>query len=336
MSKGYDPLVMDTDGVNFSCPDDVEERRYVGKGNNELVVEGEEYKGSESDVAAYNDIFMRGEMGLDTDGQWPSCINVARKNYALLTDTGKVKLTGNSIKSKKIQGYMETFIDKGVRMLLDGGGTEFVEYYYEYLQEIYDMKIPLIKIANKSRVKQSLDSYKKRCKMRTKSGSLMARQAHMELAIENNLSVSLGDTIFYVNNGKAKSHGDVQKKKKKGEPDKVVLNCYYIDDNELTEDKLGEYNVARYISIYNKRVEPLLVCFKPEVREFLLKTKPEDREFFTKTQCELINGIPRKEADQDKLEEILTLSPEEKMFWDNMGLSENSFMEELGIFETVG
>ena len=80
----------------------------------------------------------------------------------------------------------------------------------------------------------------------------------------------------------------------------------------------------------------MLVCFKPEVRDSLLKTKPEDREFFTKTQCQLINGMPRKEADQDKLDEILTLSPEEQMFWDNMGLSENSFMEELGIFETVG
>ena len=28
---------MDTDGVNFSCPSDVEEREYVGVGNNELV-----------------------------------------------------------------------------------------------------------------------------------------------------------------------------------------------------------------------------------------------------------------------------------------------------------
>ena len=336
MSKGYDPLVMDTDGVNFSCPKDVDVREYVGLGNNELVTKDVVYKGSEADVAEYNDLFMRGEMGLDTDGQWPSCINVARKNYALLTDTGKVKLTGNSIKSKKIQGYMETFIDVGLRLLLEGKGAEFVEYYYDYLQEIYDMKIPLIKIANKARVKQSLKAYKTRCKQRTKSGSLMARQAHMELAIENNLSVSLGDTIHYVNNGKAKSHGDVQKKKKKGEPDKIVLNCYLVDENELTEDKLGEYNVARYVSIYNKRVEPLLVCFKPEVRDSLLKTKPEDREFFTKTQCELINGIPRKEADQDKLDEILTLSPEEQMFWDNMGLSENSFMEELGIFESVG
>ena len=111
---------MDTDGVNFSCPLDVEDRSYVGLGENELVTKDKKYQGSEADVAEYNDLFMRGEMGLDTDGQWPSCINVARKNYALLMVDGTVKLTGNSIKSKKIQGYMETFIDKGLRLLLEG------------------------------------------------------------------------------------------------------------------------------------------------------------------------------------------------------------------------
>ena len=44
MKKGYDPLVMDTDGVNFSCPVDVEEREYVGLGNNELVEKGKHVK----------------------------------------------------------------------------------------------------------------------------------------------------------------------------------------------------------------------------------------------------------------------------------------------------
>ncbi len=335
MKKGYDPLVMDTDGVNFSCPEDVEEREYFGLGNNELVKKGKHYKGSEADVAEYNDLYMRGEMGLDTDGQWPACINVARKNYALLTGEGKVKLTGNSIKSKKIQGYMEIFIDKGLRLLLDGKGGEFVEFYYEYLTKIYNKEVPLSQIANKARVKQTIESYKKRCKQRSKSGALMSRQAHMELVINNNIPVSLGDTIYYVNNGTAKSHGDVQRKKKKGEEDTIVLNCYQINENDLTSDKKGEYNVPRYVSIYNKRVEPLLVCFKPEVRDSLLKNKPEDREYFTKSQCELINGIPRKEADQDTLEEILELSNEEKLFWEKLNLSENYFMEELGIFDSV-
>ena len=331
MDKGYDPLVMDTDGVNFSCPLDVEDRSYVGLGNNELVKEGKEYKGSEADVAEYNDLFMRGEMGLDTDGQWPSCINVARKNYALLMSSGKVKLTGNSIKSKKIQGYLEEFIDKGLRMLLEGRGGDFVEYYYEYLQKIYDRDILLAKIANKSRVKQTIESYKKRCTQRTKAGNLMARQAHMELVIANNLQVSLGDTIYYVNNGKAMSHGDVQRKKKKDGTEEIVLNSYLISENDLENGMKGEYNVPRYISTFNKRVEPLLVCFKKEVRDSLLKKKPEDREYYTKTQCELINGVPRKEGDQDSLEEILTLSPEEKDYWVKMDLSENYFMEELGI-----
>ena len=335
MKKGYDPLVMDTDGVNFSCPSDVEERSYIGLGDNGLVTKDKNYQGSEADVAEYNDLFMRGEMGLDTDGQWPSCINVARKNYALLTGDGVVKLTGNSIKSKKIQGYMEEFIDKGLRLLLEGKGADFVEYYYEYLDKVHRRDILLAKIANKSRIKQTIESYKKRCTKRTKSGSLMARQAHMELVIRNNVQVSLGDTIYYVNNGKAMSHGDVQRKKKKDGTEEIVLNSYLISENDLENGMMGEYNVPRYINVFNKRVEPLLVCFNIEVRESLLKKNPEDREYYTKTQCELIHGVPRKEGDQDFLEDILTLSTEEKIYWEKMGLSENSFMKDLGILETV-
>ena len=335
MSRGYDPLVMDTDGVNFSCPEDVDDRKYIGLGKNELVKKDKEYNGSEADVAEYNDLFMRGEMGLDTDGQWPSCINVARKNYALLMPNGTVKLTGNSIKSKKLQGYLEEFIDVGLRLLLEGKGGEFVEYYYEYLTKIYNKEIPLAKIANKARVKQKVEAYKKRCTQRTKAGNLMSRQAHMELIIKENITVSLGDTIYYVNNGKVMSHGDVQRKKKKDGTEEIILNSYLISENDLESGAMGEYNVPRYISGFNKRVEPLLVCFKPEVRDSLLKKNPEDREYYTKTQCNLINGIGRKKGDQDSLDEILELSREEKMYWKKINTSENYFMEELGLLNTV-
>ena len=79
----------------------------------------------------------------------------------------------------------------------------------------------------------------------------------------------------------------------------------------------------------------MLVCFKPEVRESLIKKIPDDREYFTKTQCNLINGIGRKEGDQDSLEEILELSNEEQLYWKKMNTSENYFMEELGLLDTV-
>ena len=101
--KGYKPLVMDTDGVNFSTPEDIDSHIYIGKGLNELVEKGKEYRGIEADTAEFNDIFMRNEMGLDIDYTAPACIYVSRKNYIIkLLKKGKekIKLTGNTIKSK--------------------------------------------------------------------------------------------------------------------------------------------------------------------------------------------------------------------------------------------
>jgi DNA polymerase elongation subunit (family B) len=344
MAKGYTPLVMDTDGVNFSLPEGAKSRTYVGRGLNWKVKAGKVYEGAEADVAEYNDLFMRGEMALDTDGVWPSCINLARKNYAVMDYKGKIKLTGNSIKSKKLPGYIEKFLDKGIKMLLEGKGKEFVDYYYEYLERIYDHQIPLAQIAQKAKVKQTLEDYKVRCTQTTKAGSLMSRQAHMELAIEHKMNVNLGDMIMYVNNGEKASHGDVQKvpakkyselQKKKhfektGEvlvdiPSYVKLNCYILDTDELEKnpDMTGDYNVARAITTFNKRIEPLLICFKDEIREGLLVNNPEDMGIFTASQCELINGYPMGPGDQDELDEVMTMSDGEVKYWEKRGLSPN-------------
>lgn len=341
MTKGYVPLVMDTDGVNFSTPDDAKDRVYVGRGLNWKVVLGKEYYGPEADVAEYNDIFMRGEMALDTDGVWPSCINLARKNYAVMDDKGKIKLTGNSIKSKKLPLYIEEFLDKGVKMLLEGNGQAFVEYYYEYLQKIFDKQIPLSKIAQRAKVKLSVDDYKKRLTTKTKSGNSMSRMAHMELAIQENLAVNLGDVIMYVNNGLRASHGDVQKK-----GDGVQINCYMLHKDILENDPnlTGDYNIPRAITTFNKRMEPLMVVFQDEVRNNLIVNDPENRGIFTKSQCELINGHPLGNGDQDRLQEdVLDITEQELNYWERRGLScdyiydfaEEDWKEKLGILETV-
>ena len=324
MKRGYTPLVMDTDGVNFSKPEGWENRRYLGKGLNWKVKEGKEYIGDDADVAEFNDLFMRGEMALDTDGTWPSCINLARKNYAVMDSKGKVKLTGNTIKSKKLPLYIEAFLDKGVKMLLEGKGQEFVEWYYEYLQRIFDLKIPLKQIAQRAKVKLSLEDYRIRSTQKTKSGGSMSKMAHMELAIKHGLNINLGDVIFYVNNGLRASHGDVQKK-----GDETVLNCYMLDSKELENnpDLTGEYNIARAITTFNKRIEPLLVVFKDEVRDGLLVLDPEKRGLFTKEQCELINGKPFDESGQDKLEDVLAISEQEMIYWGKRGLSPDYMYE---------
>jgi DNA polymerase elongation subunit (family B) len=350
--RGYSPLVCDTDGMNFSLPPEgVDDRVYIGKGLNWLVKEGKEYRGYDADVAEFNDIFMKGEMGLDCDGTWDSCINLARKNYATMEQNGKIKLTGNSIKSKKMPKYIEKFLDKGIKQLLKGEGKEFIEWYYEYIQKIFDQRVPLAEIASKAKVKLSVDDYIKRSKQTTKSGALMSRQAHMELIIRDGIQSNLGDMILYVNNGTKATHGDVQKvnKPKKGwsddqlslyfsnskvDPNSIVsvvqLNCYRIEPSDLENnpEMLGEYNIQRAIATFNKRVEPLLIVFDDEVRDTLLIKNPEDRCFYTTEQCKLINGKPFSSEDQDDVyENLIKMEQGEVEFWESVGIDPNYMYE---------
>jgi len=350
-SKGFRPLVGDTDGFNFSVPDDVEKYVYTSNGNHHFNKLGKTYTGMAAVVAEYNDKYMKGVMGLDVDEICEATINIARKNYADLID-GKVKLVGNSIKSKKMPTYISEFIDKGIRMLLDGDGFGFVNEYYETVEMIYNQEIPLSKIANKARVRISVADYKKKMKGTNKSGGAMAKQAHMELIIANNLNVDLGDTIYYVNTGTKKSHGDIQTKAhskftkkeveeyyinngKMPDPDKVelVINCELIDSSLIENDPnvTGEYNIDKYLDAFNKRVNPLLVCFDPLVREDILIDNPSKRKYFTKQELELTSGYPFKDGDQDKLEELLVITDEELEFWNRIGVSPTYMFEDYGI-----
>ena len=260
---------------------------------------------------------------------------------------GKIKLTGNSIKSKKLPLYIEDFLDKGVKFLLEGKGQEFVEWYYEYLTKIYNKQIPLMKIAQRAKVKLSMSDYVKRSKQKTKAGGDMSMMAHMELAMKHKLNVNLGDVIYYVNNGTKASDGDVQKitkkltkkqteeyiatyKKDPPPPSKEIqINCYMLDQKTLEDNPgmTGEYNVSRAVATFNKRIEPLLVVFKDEVRNSLLVDVPDERGIFTKDQCELINGHPFEPEDQDTLEEVLTLSEGEVKYWEKRGLSPDYIYE---------
>jgi DNA polymerase elongation subunit (family B) len=349
--KGFKPLVGDTDGFNFSVPKDVDRFVYTSNGNHHFNKLGKTYKGMAAVVAEYNDKYMKGVMGLDVDEICSATINLARKNYADLID-GKVKLVGNSIKSKKMPVYISEFIDKGIRLLLDGDGLGFVNEYYETIEMIYNQEIPLSKIANKARVRLSVNEYKKKMKTTNKSGGSLARQAHMELIIKENLNVNLGDTVYYVNVGTKKSHGDVQTKahskftKKETElyyinngkmPDpskiEIIVNCNLIP-NELIENEpnsTGEYNIDRYLDAFNKRVKPLLVCFDPSIREEILITSPLERKYFTAQELTLTSGKPFNESDQDKLEDLLTITDEELEFWDRIGISPTYMFEEYGI-----
>jgi DNA polymerase elongation subunit (family B) len=371
---GFEPLVLDTDGVNFEVPKDIENVKYLVKGTHWKTKKdaGKELCGTAAVLAEFNETYMIGRMGLDTDAVYTSTINFARKNYAN-NKNGKVKLVGNSIKSKKMPVYIEEFINKSIKILLEGKGKEFIDLYYEYVDKIYNFNIPLVKIASKSKIKSTLNEYKKRVKGKNKAGKPMPRQAHMELVIKEDLHINLGDVIYYVNTGKAKSHGDLKTIHNEDGSIELNFNCKLIepgivegdleiigeieslkkmidvlDKSEVEkikalEDEIAdkqsqlsteEYNVAKYLDAFNKKVKPLLVCFHTDIRDQIMlkivkdkKTKMEklqERNYFTEGQCQLVSGMAYKEEDQDTYEDLMTMEDKEIKFWDKVNKVPNN------------
>lgn len=141
-----------------------------------------------------------------------SSINFSRKNYCCKMERdGSIKKVGNTVKSRKMSGYLQKFLDKALSILIEGKGKEFLEMYYDYIDDIYNYRISVRDIASKGNIKKSLKEYKDDCNTLTKAGSKKSRQAWYELAIRENLNVNPGDTIYYVNTGTKKSESDAKR-----------------------------------------------------------------------------------------------------------------------------
>lgn len=400
-------VLHNTDGMNFKQPEVFkysEDNPYISTGMNRNTEKGKKYIGPWGDLAEFNDLFMRKKNGLDIDEFVPSSCYLARKNYMDLLDVEKqkVKLVGNTIKSKKMPIYIEKFVDDVVRDLLNDRGKEYLEKYYNKIEEIYNLRIPLKDIATVGKIKMSLSEYKKACQERTKAGTKKSRQAWYELAIKHNLDVHMGDSIYYINTGSKKGdsdvkrvthyysnnldiegnridvtkelkkehdklkklakEGDIEAKNKLGitpdkktgmnldsyvkqyypnyvEEDEIIFNCILLPNN-IVEDEENhycdddfEYNVSKYITMFNNRIKPHLVCFDKSIRikkvinkkgevveeNNIIIDNPKDRKFFTDSECKLVSGQPYKDSDQDTFEQIMTMEDKEIKFWMSRG-----------------
>lgn len=353
------PLYAVTDGVNFQIP----EKTNIYIKENEMFnvdVRGDindlwKYGGDVGITALinkFNKEEMTGYMSVDDDGKSDSCLNISRINYATLTKE-KIKLTGNTIKSKVMPEYVKEFIDKGLRLILNGKGKEFVDYYYDYADDIRYKQIPLKKIASKSKIKISLNAYKNRGT--DKNGRQKAMQAHMELLIQEREKIArdlfkehiddfildqenrtiddfsideimkmvsdhmppereLDSTVYYVNIGYRKSHGDskVVKDKITGEDRFCSM---LVSDEDLNKEI--SYNYEKYLSGFNTKVATLLVGFETEIaKKILVKINKEGdlvKEMFTSDQLVLNN------FDLDDLKDSMYLEDLEVDFWNKTG-----------------
>lgn len=336
---GYTPILAVTDGVNFEIPKmvtrDLNLKKYPnGIDINELKfsVGDKNYVGHNAIIEYYNHKILKFNIGenryimVDNDGLFKASLTLSRINYALKNMKDKIKLTGNTIKSKGMPEFIEEFFDKGMEMVLGDKPEEFIEYYYSYLEDIYYEQIPLKKIASKSRIKQSIASYNQRGK--NKNGGNLPKQAHMELCIQNSVEFELGTVIYHVNVGTAKSHGDTKilTDRKTGEE---KYSSYMISSKELEDNPnmLGKYNIKKYVTAFNKRISGMLIGFNENVRSTLLKEDPAKREFFTTKDLEFIK------TQNDSIKESMFLEKLEIKHWNDTGYDPTTIYDKFSLPE---
>ena len=366
-------LLAVTDGINFQIPNTTK-IKVTNEGVTEGVSEGVseemwQYKdkvGIHALIEKFNEEEMpKPFMSIDDDGESISCLNLSRINYATLSLVKdkktnevheKIKLTGNTIKSNVMPEYIEEFIDNGLELILHGKGKEFVDYYQNYVENIYHMRIPLKKIANKNKVKTSLSAYRKRGK--DKNNRKKAMQAHMELLIEKRDAIAkelfekhksefnlekiknisdidvitklvinympqepeLDSVVYHYNSGYKKSHGGSRRITDKETNDERFC-ATLISNEELMKNPnmTGKYNFEKYLDAFNKRVVILLAGFDPEIRKKIL-VKIDKKGELKKTEFNpLYDEIALKNFDLDDFDESMHLEDMEVDFWNKTG-----------------
>lgn len=247
-------LLAVTDGVNFQIPEKtkikITDDGVIWDSGEELPIEEAWKYNGEVGLAAIIEKFNKEEMkppfmSVDNDGEYISCLNLSRINYAKLKEVDgkrKIELTGNTIKSKVMPEYIEEFIDNGLLMILEGKGGEFVEYYYDYLSDIYHQTIPLKKIATKKKYKTTIQNYLNRGT--DKNGKDKAKQAHMELIIMEREGIA---KKIYKEHFEGKQIGDSEKIHKPVEEAELSYILNVVDDHMPPEPELDSY--VYYVNI---------------------------------------------------------------------------------------
>ena len=121
--------------------------------------------------------------------------------------------------------------------------------------------------------------------------------------------------------------------------DEIILNAMLLPREMLDDEKEVfckdvpgmEYNVPKYISQFNNRIKPLLVCFPKDIRDQILIQNPSDRPYFTEEQSKLSSGEPNNEGDQDTYEQLMTMEDKEIKFWKAHPEFKIPFLEECGM-----
>jgi len=210
-------IEMDTDGIYFQLP------------LNSIVT-------PEKLEADIQKVLPKG-IEVELDSIYKKMFCYKSKNYALLSESGEISITGAALKSRGVEPFIRMYLKDIIRILLCSNGDELIKVTDKYRKKIETSAFPLSKLAKSETLSESPEGYKTKLTQGT-----TRRSAAYELALKSSRGYKQGDQIVYYVTGDKKKVS-------------VVDNCQLLKDAPTKRNE----NISYYI----QKIDELYMKFKP-------------------------------------------------------------------------
>jgi DNA polymerase, archaea type len=176
--RGADVIEIDTDGIYFTPPKDA-------------TWDG-----------LYRELAATLPMGIEVefDARYAAMFSYKAKNYALLSEDGKLSIKGAALKSRGLEKFQRVFIERAVRALLEGKPETIPAMHNEFAKALRERVWEPEMFAKNEALQDSLEAYQKKI-----AASSRNRSAAFELALRSGRKMQAGDRVSYYITGTKKT-----------------------------------------------------------------------------------------------------------------------------------
>ena len=175
---------------------------------------------------------------IEFDAKYQAMFSYKAKNYALLDEDSRLILKGGALKSRGLERFQRQFLERMIRLLLEGKAEKVAALRTEFEAAIRGYKWDIHMLAKNDTLQDSLDQYSKKIGAGGRN-----RSAAYELALRSTKKYQPGDQIRYYITGT---------KKKVSSYENAKLASEWREENR---DENVEYYVSKLDELSKKYEE---------------------------------------------------------------------------------
>jgi len=176
--RGAEVIEIDTDGIYFTPPNDAT------------------WDGLYRELAAT----LPEGIEVEFDARYAAMFSYKAKNYALLSEDGKLSIKGAALKSRGLEKFQRIFIERAVRGLLEGKPEVIPAMHAEFAKALRERTWEPEMFVKTEALQDSPEAYRKKI-----AASSRNRSAAFELALKSERKMQAGDRVTYYITGTKKS-----------------------------------------------------------------------------------------------------------------------------------